>query len=259
MDKVKVFTDLREEFKLLTYENHDQLKKLSLRFRTLVGKIVDDNSAYLSEFSKIRYNPIAFTTSTPSSTFEKSWNNGKANAINIIDALIEDIKLFETIDNVKSEDSLNKFDVDFSKVFIVHGRDDGAKEAVARFIDKLGFVATILHEQTNSGATIIEKIEKNTDVGFGIVLYTACDVGGIKTDLDNLKPRARQNVVFEHGFLMGKIGRENVVALVKGNVEIPNDISGVVYESMDEGGAWKYKIAREMKSSGYDVDMNKIE
>ena len=57
MDKVKVFTDLREEFKLLTYENHDQLKKLSLRFRTLVGRIVDGNSAYLSEFSKIRYNP----------------------------------------------------------------------------------------------------------------------------------------------------------------------------------------------------------
>lgn len=258
MDKVKVFTDLREEFKLLTYENHDQLKKLSLRFRTLVGRIVDDNSAYLSEFSKIRYNPIAFTTSTPSSTFEKSWNNGKANAINIIDALIEDIKLFDTIDNVKSEDSLNKFDVDFSKVFIVHGHDDGAKETVARFVDKLGFKAVILHEQLDSGATIIEKLEKHTDVGFAIVLYTECDIGGVKSKPEDLKPRARQNVIFEHGLLIGKIGRANVVALVKGNVEIPNDISGVVYKSMDTSGAWKYSIAREMKSSGYDVDMNKI-
>ena len=260
MDKVKVFTDLREEFKLLTYENHDQLKKLSLRFRTLVGRIVDDNSAYLSEFSKIRYNPIAFTTSTPSSTFEKSWNNGKANAINIIDALIEDIKLFDTIDNVKSEDSLNKFDVDFSKVFIVHGHDDGAKETVARFVDKLGFEAKILHEQVDSGATIIEKLEKHTDVGFAIVLYTECDIGGvIKSKPEDLKPRARQNVIFEHGLLIGKIGRANVVALVKSDVEIPNDISGVVYKPMDTGGAWKYSIAREMKSSGYDVDMNKID
>ncbi|MGP5175104.1 TIR domain-containing protein [Psychrobacter immobilis] len=259
MDKVKVFTDLREEFKLLTYENHDQLKKLSLRFRTLVGRIVDDNSAYLSEFSKIRYNPIAFTTSTPSSTFEKSWNNGKANAINIIDALIEDIKLFDTIDNVKSEDSLNKFDVDFSKVFIVHGHDDGAKETVARFVDKLGFKAVILHEQVDSGATIIEKLEKHTDVGFAIVLYTECDIGGVKSKPEDLKPRARQNVIFEHGLLIGKIGRANVVALVKGDVEIPNDISGVVYKPMDTGGAWKYSIAKEMKSSGYDVDMNKID
>lgn len=258
MDKVKVFTDLREEFKLLTYENHDQLKKLSLRFRTLVGRIVDDNSAYLSEFSKIRYNPIAFTTSTPSSTFEKSWNNGKANAINIIDALIEDIKLFDTIDNVKSEDSLNKFDVDFSKVFIVHGHDDGAKETVAIFVDKLGFKAVILHEQVDSGATIIEKLEKHTDVGFAIVLYTECDIGGVKSKPEDLKPRARQNVIFEHGLLIGKIGRANVVALVKGDVEIPNDISGVVYKPMDTGGAWKYSIAKEMKSSGYDVDMNKI-
>ena len=260
MDKVKVFTDLREEFKLLTYENHDQLKKLSLRFRTLVGRIVDDNSAYLSEFSKIRYNPIAFTTSTPRSTFEKSWNNGKANAINIIDALIEDIKLFDTIDSVKSKDSLNKFDVDFSKVFIVHGHDDGAKNEAARFVERLGFEAKILHEQVDSGATIIEKLEKHTDVGFAIVLYTACDIGGvINSKLEDLKSRARQNVIFEHGLLIGKIGRANVVALVKGDVEIPNDISGVVYKSMDIGGSWKYSIAREMKSSGYDVDMNKID
>ena len=192
----------------------------------------------------------------PDSINFNAWSSGRDRTVNLIGTIIEELELFP------KDTSMNNIEVariDRTNIFIVHGRDDGAKETVARFIDKLGFVATVLHEQTNSGATIIEKIEKNTDVGFGIVLYTACDVGGIKTDLDNLKPRARQNVVFEHGFLMGKIGRENVVALVKGNVEIPNDISGVVYESMDEGGAWKYKIAREMKSSGYDVDMNKIE
>ena len=172
---------------------------------------------------------------------------------------LEDIKLFDTIDNVKSEDSLNKFDVDFSKVFIVHGHDDGAKETVARFVDKLGFKAVILHEQVDSGATIIEKLEKHTDVGFAIVLYTECDIGGVKSKPEDLKPRARQNVIFEHGLLIGKIGRANVVALVKGDVEIPNDISGVVYKPMDTGGAWKYSIAKEMKSSGYDVDMNKID
>jgi predicted nucleotide-binding protein len=146
----------------------------------------------------------------------------------------------------------------FTEVFIVHGHDELAKTETARFIEKLGLQAIILHEQASSGKTIIEKIENYTNVGFGIVLYTPCDVGSKKGEEDNLKSRARQNVVFEHGYLIGKIGRENVCALVKDNIEIPNDISGVVYVSMDEYKAWHYKIAKELKNSGYEIDMNKI-
>ena len=145
-----------------------------------------------------------------------------------------------------------------SKVFIVHGHDTAAKEAVARFVEKIGLEAIILHEQASSGHTIIEKIEENTNVGFGIVLYTPCDLGASKGEKDHLKPRARQNVIFEHGYLIGKIGRENVCALVKGDIETPNDISGVVYIKMDEGDGWKLAVAKEMKKSGYDVDLNKI-
>lgn len=106
--------------------------------------------------------------------------------------------------------------------------------------------------------TTIEKIESYSDVGFGIVLHTPCDVGSKKKDSLDLRNRARQNVVFEHGFLIGKIGRENVCALVKGNIETPNDISGVVYVSMDNSESWEYQIAKEMKKSGYEVDMNKL-
>jgi len=148
--------------------------------------------------------------------------------------------------------------LDKSKVFIVHGHDDAAKEAAARFVENLGFKAIILHEQASSGKTIIEKIEANTNVGFAIVLYTPCDLGASKGEKDHPKPRARQNVVFEHGYLMGKIGRENVCALVKGDIEKPTDISGVVYIPMDEGDSWKLAVAKEMKKSGYDVDFNKI-
>ena len=151
-----------------------------------------------------------------------------------------------------------KISMDKSKVFIVHGHDNAAKLEAARFVENLGFKAIILHEQTNSGQTIIEKIEANTNVGFGIVLYTPCDLGRSQEEKDQLKPRARQNVVFEHGYLMGKIGRKNVCALVKGDIEKPTDIAGVVYISMDEGGGWKLAVAKEMKSSGYDVDLNKI-
>ncbi|WP_282155915.1 TIR domain-containing protein [Cytobacillus gottheilii] len=147
--------------------------------------------------------------------------------------------------------------MDMTKVFIVHGHDNGAKQEVARFIERLGFDAIILHEQVSQGKTIIEKIEENTNVGFAIVLYTPCDEGRVKGNA-GLKDRARQNVVFEHGYLIGKLERKRVSALVKGDIEKPNDLSGVVYIDMDYAGGWKVSLAREMKSVGYDIDMNKI-
>jgi predicted nucleotide-binding protein len=131
-----------------------------------------------------------------------------------------------------------------------------AKTEVARFLERLHLKAIILHEQASAGNTIIEKIERHTNVGFGIVLYTPCDIGAKAEDNPNLQNRARQNVVFEHGYLIGKIGRNRVCALVKGKIETPNDISGVVYVTMD--GEWKWKIAKELKESGYSIDMNLI-
>jgi predicted nucleotide-binding protein len=145
-----------------------------------------------------------------------------------------------------------------NKVFIVHGHDDLAKEQLARFVSQVGLVPIILHEQASSSKTIIEKIEKYADeVCFAIVLYTPCDIGA-KAGVTELSSRARQNVVFEHGYFIGKLGRENVTAIVKGDIEKPNDISGVVYETLDAAGAWKFKLAREMKTSGCEIDMNNI-
>ncbi|WP_037419386.1 TIR domain-containing protein [Shewanella xiamenensis] len=156
----------------------------------------------------------------------------------------KDVKQVKTMPKAKS-----------NKVFIVHGHDGHVKERTARFIEKLGFEAIILHEQVNKSRTIIEKIEDYSDItDFAIVLYTPDDLGVVKTNADHLQPRARQNVIFEHGFLMGKLGRENVVPLVEGDIELPNDISGIVYVSEN----WEMKIAQEMQEAGYDVDFNKL-
>jgi len=141
------------------------------------------------------------------------------------------------------------------KVFIVHGRDNEAKQEVARFIEFIGLQSIILHEQASAGMTIIEKIERySNDADFALVLYTPCDLGrGIHEAKIPPKNRARQNVVFEHGYLMAKLGRENVCALVKGEIETPNDISGVVYVGFDEQGAWKFEVAKELKACGYEL------
>ena len=146
-----------------------------------------------------------------------------------------------------------------NKVFIVHGHDEAAKQTMARTLEHAGFEAIILHEQPNSGKTIVEKIEAYTDVAFSVVLYTECDVGRAKdATVDAERNRARQNVVFEHGYLIGRLGRTHVCALVKGDVETPGDISGVVYIHMDDGGAWKTFLAKEMKAAGLAVDLNKF-
>jgi predicted nucleotide-binding protein len=142
------------------------------------------------------------------------------------------------------------------KVFVVHGHDDGAREAVARHLEKLGFEAIILHEQANRGMTVIEKIETHGDVGFVVVLLTPDDLGGSKPT--ELHPRARQNVLLELGYFVGRLGRARVCALKRGEVEVPSDFGGVVYENFDEGGGWKMALARELEAAGFAVDWNLV-
>ncbi len=141
-------------------------------------------------------------------------------------------------------------------VFIIHGHDDGTKETVARFIERLGLKPIILHEQPNQGQTIIEKFERYAEVAFAIALLTPDDTGGLSKDEQSLKPRARQNVIFEFGYFMGKLGRQRVCALKKENVETPSDYDGVLYIAFDESGAWKMELVKELKNAGFDVDAN---
>ena len=144
------------------------------------------------------------------------------------------------------------------KVFIVHGHDNQTRTEAELLMTKLGFEPIVLFKQANMGATIIEKLERETkDICFAIVLYTKCDEGKAVEETV-LKPRARQNVVFEHGMMCALLGRDHVVALVEEGVEIPGDLSGVVYITQDAVGKWKYDVAKEMRAIGLDADMNNI-
>jgi len=147
-----------------------------------------------------------------------------------------------------------------NEVFIVHGRDHGAKETIAREVEKLGLKAVILHEQPNKGRTIIEKLEELAEsASFAIVLLTPDDFGALKDRTDDQhNPRARQNVVLELGYFIGKLGRERVCPIYKGEVELPSDLDGVLYIRMDEPGAWKQNLAQEMVSAGLPIDRSKI-
>lgn len=150
---------------------------------------------------------------------------------------------------------------DLQNIFVVHGRDEEAKAVVARFLEKLNFKPIILHEQPSVGRTVIEKFEANANVAFAVVLLTPDDVGGLKAEPEKapvLKPRGRQNVVLELGYFFGRLGRSRVMALTKGEVELPSDYVGVVFTQMDAAGAWKVALAQELKAAGLPVDLNRM-
>ena len=149
---------------------------------------------------------------------------------------------------------------DNRNVFIVHGHDASAKQIVARFLEKCALNPIILHDLPNGGRTIIEKFEQQADVGFAIVLLTPDDTGAAKpenpAESPKLQDRARQNVILELGYFVGRLTRARVAALKKGNLELPTDFAGVVWTDMDPADAWKMSLARELKNSGYDIDLN---
>jgi predicted nucleotide-binding protein len=146
--------------------------------------------------------------------------------------------------------------IESNRVFVVHGHNEAAKEAVARLVSSLELEPIILHEKPNNGKTIIEKFEQHSDVAFAIILLTADDVGAAKGEDES--PRARQNVILELGYFVGRLGRAKVCPLYEKGVELPSDLSGVIYVELDAGGAWRFKLAKEMKAAGLSIDMNKV-
>ena len=143
------------------------------------------------------------------------------------------------------------------RIFVVHGRDEGLRESVARYLSKLDLDPVILHEQANEGRTIIEKFEAHSEVDFAVVLFTPDDVGYPAGQSEAARNRPRQNVILELGFFIGRLGRGKVCVLHKGDMEMLSDIAGVLYVSVDNAGHWKLLLARELKKAGLEIDLNR--
>lgn len=170
-------------------------------------------------------------------------------------SLKEDLADLPASEGVETDSAHENKAAHSDRVFLVHGHDEGARESVARFLEKLGLEPVILHEQANRGRTVIEKIEGHRDVGFAVVLLTPDDEGCVKGG--QLEPRARQNVLLELGYFLGYLGRDRVCALNRGQIEIPSDFAGVVWASMN-GEDWKQALSRELQDAGYEIDWNKV-
>lgn len=232
------FFSLKTEAILEQHYSDSQNKINQLNKISYVPNFYDQQLDFVQHFYEVEENYRRFLRSLK---YENYANNNT-------DAFPEE-KLSAVQQNVRSK----------AKIFVVHGHDNDLKNEVARFIEHQNIDAIILHEQIDTGKTIIEKIEEHSEVGFAIILYTPCDVGrSSRESEEENKHRARQNVVFEHGYFMAKLGRSNVLALKKEDVEIPNDLSGTIHTVYDSPGAWKLNLAQTLANAGYEIDPLRI-
>jgi predicted nucleotide-binding protein len=159
--------------------------------------------------------------------------------------------LHSDVENVVIKSQTNFFMND--TVMIIHGHDDDMKRNVQLFINRAGITDIVLHEQLDRGRTIIEKLEEEgSKATYAIALLSPDDV------LPDGTMRARQNVILEIGYFLGKLGRERVKLLKKGDVEIPSDLQGILFETYDTSGGWKIKISKELQHFGFAIDLSTI-
>ena len=244
----------------LKYGDYTELDGIRKKLDMYIVKIFGELSTYRDTLKKISFNPTISFISSDESIYVSSWNRGSGKILNLINTMMEDLELTE-FDTPKVLAANQKEVTQSINIFIVHGHNEQMKETVARVISKLELSPIILHEQPNKGRTIIEKFTDHADVNFAVVLLSADDFGySVKENPEQKKLRARQNVIMELGFFLGKLNRERVVVLVEDveNFEFPSDYHGVLYIPFDSKGNWKFALVKELKECGYNVDANKL-
>ncbi len=232
----------------LPIKDEKELDAIKKKTKMLIRNIFGDTSEYLADLDGIWFYPPMGEDSD-----NYWWLSGQGKLLNLLSTMIEEINLFglEKEIDTKTEQKTQKNDV--KSVFIVHGHNEEMKLAVARTTEKLGLDAIILHEQPNQGRTIIEKFtDYGSSASFAIVLLSPDD------ELLSGSLRARQNVILELGFFIGRMGRSNVLVLFKEaeKFEMPSDISGVLYVPFDKHGNWQFQLVKELQAAGHNVDAN---
>ena len=254
-DPIAELDDLIARLKTIPYRDLGAIETWKLRANMILGQLVGQDNPYRANLWAVRFEPSYLAIDERANP--SAWEEGMREALANLETLKEQLTRFPPQAAIES----HPIKAVGNSVFIVHGHDQGMKLAVARVIEGLGFKPIVLHEQPDKGRTLIEKLEDYSDVGFAVVLLSADDMGyeRIESAKDE-RPRARQNVVFELGYFIGRLGRGNVVALhpADAKFELPSDFSGVLFKPYDPAGAWKLGLVKELKAAGYPADANRI-
>jgi predicted nucleotide-binding protein len=175
----------------------------------------------------------------------------------LVESLEGKLKDLEGEPAVEKQPGTSEATSDNRRVFVVHGHDDGAKEAVTRFLAKLDMKPEVLHERPDEGTTVLDKLGVRAPNDFAVFMLTADDIRQSSPQQNEEKDVMPRNAMFDLGFFLGSLGRERVVVLRKGNGVSPFDYYGVRNISLDDGALWELLLARDMKRAGLAIDMNK--
>jgi len=252
MTKLECVRHLKEEFRNLDFGDLSSLDRLQKRGAMLIRNTFGERSRLLSDFFRIDFRGGIATFDAQKVVFARA----KVEMLNLLQTAEDELTMFPEADPIESSVQPRPSG---NEVFVVHGHDDGMKLEVTRMLERVGLQPLILHEAANLGRTIIEKFSDHSNVAFAVVLLSADDVGYAKRDGESTRrPRARQNVLLELGFFIGKLGRDRVAVLVNGpeDFEFPSDYEGVIYIPYDRG--WPLDLAKELRAVGLKIDPDKL-
>jgi predicted nucleotide-binding protein len=237
--------DFSQEF-WSEYENY--LKKYNLLLKDLQT---------LGFFKKMSFiDPVPLSDQSFASGFskyEKAKLREITNASNILFKKVR-LMLIPPSSDIKV---INK--VRSNKIFLIHGKDEQMKLDVSRILEALNLEPVILREKLTKRQNIIENINDYDYVSFAVVLLSPDDLTSTDgKNSDNAKYLGNHNVIFELGYFLGRLGKQNVVALFrkKKGFKIPIDYSGVLWIEYKLG--WYYELINQLKACNFDVDVNKI-
>lgn len=226
------------------------------RARNLVSEINSNSSAAV----KLATGAASIATEGNSRT---SFERAKATYIKSLQLTLDAVEN-DAFGELRTTDPKSKSRTQSKKVFIVHGHDNALKTDVERFIHQIGLEPVVLHREADKGRTIIEKFEEHSDVSYAFILLTPDEIA-YTVDQDSKddgarkkERRARPNVIFEFGYFVGKLGRERVCCLHKGGVELPTDVSGIIYKPVSDNiDTQGFSIMQELQEAGFDVKLTR--
>lgn len=244
------FSEMEKDYSQWDDYNNEYLK--------VVFNIVENEyrNKYIMSTSSVGVKEVMFGVNINEPRY-KLWKLKRKVEIKINE--LESLKLRTDLIPIESENNFslpknsNEFLKDGPAVFIIHGYNNEMKKSVQVFLSRCELKDVVLHEQPDKSRTIIEKlIEEGATANYVIAVLSPDDLQSDGT------LRARQNVILEIGYFIGKLGRDKVRLLIKESTSIPSDLQGILYDNYDSEGAWRINLAKEIMAVGIPINIDKL-
>lgn len=268
MEKQKAISKLERQLRDVESMRQKTLKSLEFQkwhrdTKVALENIFGKKNEHVYEFSWISYRRISRVHNLSQARHHQAYLEGLGKAEVLLKSFVDEITDYwpEEGLQVEEEEVAGPAQTGMD-VFVIDGGDEPAGQEVAEVVEQLGLKAVVMPEQTKGEHNIIEKFEDGAGeyahIGFAVVLLEPDDENAAGDEEERHMGHASQNVIFEFGFIEGRLGSKRICALVKGDIEEPSETGALLHIPMDEAGEWKLKLAQGIQAAGIDVNLGKL-